>query len=114
VIFNASNFVRYFARDPDFIAAAVVTLALGIAPNTAIFSVVHAALLRPLTYKQPDQVAILWANIPAKGIAADWTLWPTIQEWRKQSKSLEDVAANMRPRRFKLGCLEYFLLARFV
>lgn len=97
MIFNpTSRSLRQLARDPGFTAAAVVTLALGIAANTSIFSIVYAALLRPLPYKQADQVAVLWASIAAKGIPADWTSWPTIQDWRKQSKSFEDVAAELR------------------
>jgi predicted permease len=88
--------LRQFAKDPGFTLAAVLTLALGIAANATIFSLVYAALLRPLPYKQADQLMVLWANIPGKGIAADWTSWPTIQDWRKQSKSFEDVAAELR------------------
>lgn len=97
MIFNQmSRSLRQFARDPSFTAAAVFTLALGIAANVAIFSVVYAALLRPLPYKQADQLAVLWASIPGKGIPADWTSWPTIQDWRKQSKSFQDVATELR------------------
>ena len=97
MIFNQMpRSLRQFARDPGFTAAAVLTLAVGIAANTSIFSIVYAALLRPLPYKQADQVAILWTSIPHKGIPADWTSWPTIQDWRKQSKSFEDVATELR------------------
>jgi predicted permease len=94
VIFH--RILRHFARDPGFTLAAVLTLALGIAANATIFSLVYAALLRPLPYKQADQIMVLWASIPGKGIAADWTSWPTIQDWRKQSKSFEDVATELR------------------
>jgi hypothetical protein len=38
-----------------------------------------------LPYKYADQLVVLWASVPAKGIPADWTSWPTIQDWRKQS-----------------------------
>ena len=94
MIFNRT--LRQLARDPGFTLAAVLTLALGIAATATIFSLVYAALLRPLPYKQADQIMVLWASIPEKGIAADWTSWPTIQDWRKQSKSFEDVATELR------------------
>ncbi len=76
--------------------AALATLALGIAANTAVFSLVYAALLRPLPYKNADQLAVLWASVPEKGIPADWTSWPTIQDWRKQTRSFEDIATELR------------------
>src|SRR5438270_7056901 len=91
-----NRILRQLARDPGFTLAAVLTFALGIAANATIFSLVYAALLRPLPYKQADQIMVLWASIPGKGIAADWTSWPTIQDWRKQSKSFEDVATEFR------------------
>jgi predicted permease len=88
--------LHQLTRDPGFTIAVVSTLAVGIATNVVIFSLVYAVLLRPLPYKQADRLAVLWASIPRKGIPADWTSWPTIQDWRKQSKSLEDVAAELR------------------
>jgi hypothetical protein len=83
MIFNQiPRSLRQLARDPGFTTAAVLTLALGIAANTAIFGVVYAALLRLLPLQE--------------SIPADWASWPTIQDWRKQSKSFEDVATELR------------------
>ncbi|MGC2660506.1 MAG: hypothetical protein WA324_21335 [Bryobacteraceae bacterium] len=93
--FDSRSF-RSFERDPGFKAAAVITLALGIAANTSVFSIVYTALLRPLAYKHADRVVMLWASIPGKNIPADWTSWPTMQDWRKQSASFDDVATELR------------------
>ena len=60
--------MRGLAKKPAFAAIAVLTLALGIGANTAIFSVVHAVLLRPLPIKEPDRVMTFWHSAPAKGL----------------------------------------------
>jgi predicted permease len=64
--------LRAFARSPGFTLAAILSLAIGIGANTAIFSITSALLLHPLPYKDPDRLVILWNTSPGLGITRDW------------------------------------------
>jgi predicted permease len=64
--------IRGFARSPGFTAAAILSIAIGIGANSAIFSVASALLLRPLPYADADRLAILWNRSPGLGITEDW------------------------------------------
>lgn len=88
---------RYGARmlrtRPGFAAVAVLTLALGIAANTTIFSVVNAVLLRPLPYKEPDRLMTVWeAFLNAPGVQNPAAPSNFI-DWRDQSTSFEEMVA---------------------
>src|SRR5882757_469305 len=63
---------RSFAKNPSFALAAILSLAIGIAANTSIFSVANALLLRPLPYKDADRLVILWNRSPGLNITQDW------------------------------------------
>src|ERR1700719_2574225 len=63
---------RSFLRRPGFTAAALLSLALGIGATTAIFTVANALLLRPLPYRDPDRLVILWNRSPGLDITQDW------------------------------------------
>jgi putative ABC transport system permease protein len=64
--------LRAFFKTPGFTAAAILSLAIGIGANTAIFSIVSALLLRPLPYQNSDRLVILWNASPGLGITQDW------------------------------------------
>jgi hypothetical protein len=82
---------RMLLKNPGVTAIAVLTLALGIGANTAIFSVVNAVMLRPLPYKDPDRLVSLWANVPEHG---RWRVTPAnFLDWKNQNTVFEDVAA---------------------
>jgi putative ABC transport system permease protein len=85
--------VRGLLRRPLFTAVAILTLALGIGANAAIFSVVSAVLLRPLPYPDPDRLMMLWTYNPRQGFDKDVSPYPNFDDWRRQSTSFERVAA---------------------
>src|SRR4026209_399771 len=64
--------LRTLARAPGFTLVAVLSLALGIGANSAIFSVARALLLKPLPYAHADRLVILWNTSPGLGITEDW------------------------------------------
>jgi putative ABC transport system permease protein len=82
---------RMLLKNPGVTAVAVITLALGIGANTAIFSVVNAVMLRPLPYKDPDRLVSLWSNVPEHG---RWRTTPAnFFDWKKQNTVFEEMAA---------------------
>jgi hypothetical protein len=64
--------IRAFRRAPAFTIVAVLSLAIGIGANTAIFSVASALLIEPLPYPDADRLVILWNRSPGLGISEDW------------------------------------------
>lgn len=64
--------IRSFAKTPGFSIMIVLSLAIGIGANTAIFSLTSTLLLKPLPYPHPDRIAILWLRSPGLGIPQDW------------------------------------------
>ena len=83
--------IRTLAKSPGFTIIAVLTLALGIGANTAIFSVVNSVVLAPLPYRQPDQLVLVWAKNPAGRYIAP--SYPDFQDWQRATHSFQDMAA---------------------
>ena len=81
---------RRLARTPGFTLVALVTLALGIGANTAIFSVVHGVLLRPLPFQDPDRLYFLWSRHTSTDRYP--IQLPEFCDYRDQNRTLESVA----------------------
>jgi putative ABC transport system permease protein len=83
--------LRMLRKNPGFTAAAVVTLALGIGANTAIFSVCNAVLLKPLPYSEPGRIVMLWEQ--RRGESPGGVAPANFVDWREQTHSFDEVAA---------------------
>ena len=83
---------RMLLKSPGFTVVAVLTLALGIGANTAIFSVVNFVLLRPLEYANPDQLVMVWERNTKKGWNESPTSFADFVDFRDNAKSVELVA----------------------
>ncbi len=88
--------LRTLRRSPGFAASAIVALALGIGANTAVFSVVHAVLLKPLPFEEPDRLVRLSEVDPA-GVDSARVSIGTFVDWRARSRTLEGVAVYTIP-----------------
>ncbi len=83
--------LRMLRKNPGFTAVAMLTLALGIGANAAVFSVVYAVLLRPLPYKDPSSLIVLNETTPMVGIVS--VSYPNFLDWRDQSRTFSQLAA---------------------
>ena len=85
--------LRSLMAQPGFTLVAVVTIALGIGANTAIFSVVNAVLLRPLPYAQPDDLFMIWETNPEAGETEGFVSYPDFRDWKEQTTTFEELTA---------------------
>ena len=83
---------RGLAKSPGFTAVALLSLAIGISANTAIFSIANTLLLRPLPYKDASRLVILWNRSPGLGITEDWFSTAQYFDIKTGHRGLEDVA----------------------
>src|SRR6184192_645358 len=93
--------LRSLLKNPSFTIIAVIALALGIGANSAIFSVVNAVLLRPLPFKNPAQLVMVWENATHLGFPKNTPSPPNFVDWQKQNTVFTGMAA-MSERSFNL------------
>jgi predicted permease len=93
--------LRTLAKNPAFTSIAIIALALGIGANSAIFSVVDAVLLRPLPFKKPEQLVMLWENAAHLGFPKNTPSPANFLDWQKQATAFTGMAA-MIERSFNL------------
>src|SRR5256714_11043325 len=85
--------LRMLAKNPGFTTVAVIALALGIGANTAIFSVVNTVLLRPLPYKAPERLVMVWEENSKQGYPQDTPAAANYVDWRDQNHVFAAMAA---------------------
>src|SRR5437667_3558080 len=87
--------LRTLLKHPGFTAVVVLTLALGIGANSAIFSVVNAVLLRRLPFKDPDRLVMVWKGNLSRGEKQMIVSAPDFIDFRDQNQVFEDLAATL-------------------
>jgi putative ABC transport system permease protein len=97
--------LRSLARSPAYAAVTILTLALGIGANTAIFSVVNGVMLKPLPYPHPERLAFISSTFPNLGFDRFWISLPEWAEFKQRNRSFQDVGAY-REGSVNLGTLE--------
>jgi putative ABC transport system permease protein len=85
--------VRSLARSPGFTTVAVLTLALGIGANTAVFSLLNAVLLRPLPYADPARLVLVWESAPFFGVEDSPVSPANYADWKARARSFEEMGA---------------------
>jgi putative ABC transport system permease protein len=85
--------MRMLLKNPGFTIIAVIALALGIGANSAIFSVVNGVLLRPLPYKNPERLVMVWEENSKQGFPRDTPAAANYLDWRDQNHVFEGMAA---------------------
>ncbi len=105
--------VRNLLRAPGFALVAILTLALGIGANTAIFAIVNGVLLKPLAYPNPERLVLVTSQFPEMGFDQFWVSPPEFLELKERSRSFEALGAyttdennlgtRERPRRVRVA-----------
>lgn len=84
---------RAFLKHPGFVITTTLILALGIGANATIFSVVNAILVRPLPYKEPDRIVMIWETNQSQAVPRAIVSPANFLDWKKQNQVFEDLAA---------------------
>src|SRR4030095_2008363 len=88
---------RQLRLNPGFASIAVLTLALGIGANTALFSVVRSVLLKPLPYREPERLVRVWMDNRRLQMREDWASYLNYQDYKRLGTSFESMAAFTEP-----------------
>jgi putative ABC transport system permease protein len=91
--------IRMLLKSPGFTVVAVITLCLGIGANSAIFSVLNAVLLRPLAYRDPDRLIILFESNLKKGWDRVASSPANFLDWKHETRTFEELAAGRKRQR---------------
>lgn len=84
---------RSLVRRPLLATVALFTLGLGIGANTAVFSIIDAVFLKPLPFREPGKLVVVWTTIPDQALAEGFSSFPDFKDWRDQAKSFSGLAA---------------------
>src|SRR6266851_2420737 len=88
---------RMLLKSPALTALAVLSLAIGIGANTAIFSVIDATLLHPVSYPEPNRLVMVWSQVPSLKLDEFSSSVPDFVDWRRQARAFQSLgAANIR------------------
>src|ERR1041384_3768061 len=85
--------IRSFTRRPLFAGVIVLTLALGIGSNVAIFSVANAVLFRPLPFEKPEELAFVWTRLPKTNVARSLVSGPDLKDYKTETKNFQGFGA---------------------
>ena len=85
--------VRNLRRSPGYAIVTILTLALGIGANTAIFSVVNGVILKPLPYPEPERLIYITSQFPTLGFDQFWVSPPEFIEFRDRNQAYASVGA---------------------
>ena len=96
MIANVKFALRMLVKAPGFTAIAVITLALGIGANAAIFSVLDAVLLHPLSFPKPNELVAVWSYVARNNLEKETESIPDYVDLRDQSQTLQALAAFTR------------------
>jgi len=89
--------LRQLRLNPGFASTAVVTLALGIGANIALFSVIRNVLLKPLPYREPERLVRVWMDNRRLQMREDWASYLNYQDYKRLGASFESMAAFTEP-----------------
>lgn len=95
--------LRQIVRRPGFTVVLVLTLALGIGANTAVFSVVNGVVLRPLPYPEPDRLTVVWSQFPTMELMEFPSSWAEFQDYRSATRSFDELGIWGRTQRTLTG-----------